>query len=142
MERIETITHREAWDADRRLKEMELARGGLLSVRSVAMGERASVTAFHCSNSSGTLAYHQAAWALRNEFVGGNWTLCRQDGIEGIRNDVLKIKVAFSNVDLACDDNHVPKPRSEKGAGAERACGSLFDDLPHYTERPTGDVAL
>jgi hypothetical protein len=142
MERIETITHREAWDADRRLKEMELARGGLLSVRSVAMGERASVTAFHCSNSSGTLAYHQATWALRNEFVGGNWTLCRQDGIEGIRNDVLKIKVAFSNVDLACDDNHVPKPRSEKGAGAERACGSLFDDLPHYTERPTGDVAL
>jgi len=142
MDALETVISRDTWDADRRFKEMELSRPGLLAVRGVAMGERASATPFHCSNSPGTLAYHQATWALRNEFVGGNWALCRQDGIEGIRNDALKIKIAFSNVDLACDDNHIPKPRSEKGAGAERASGTLFGDLPHYAERPTGDVAL
>src|SRR5262249_32429246 len=58
-------------------------------------------------------------------------------------NDALKIKIAFCNVDLACDDNHSPKPRSKKGAGAERASGGgLFGDLPQYAARPVGEYAL
>jgi hypothetical protein len=107
------------------------------------MQERANATPFHCSNSPGTFSYHHGTWAIRDQFVDKDWAVCRLDGIEGIRNDALKLKIAFSNVDLACDDNHIPKPRSEKGAGAERAAGGgLFGHLPHYTPEPTDDVAL
>ena len=44
----------------------------------------------------------------------------------------------FCNVDRACDDEHEPKPRSPKGAGAERACvGNLFGkELPKYVPEP------
>jgi hypothetical protein len=76
--------------------------------------------------------------------VGKNWVEDRTDGIEAIRNDSLKLKIAFSNVDLTCVDDHTPKPRSNKGAGAERASGapSLFPDLPRYAPRPDEKYAL
>jgi hypothetical protein len=52
-------------------------------------------------------------------------------------------RLRFSNVDLACNDDHIPKPRSEKGAGAERAAnGGLFGHLPHHAPEPTDDFAL
>jgi len=62
--------------------------------------------------------------------------------VETIRNEKLKIIVAFSNVDLACNGFHTPKPRTKKGAGAERAMGGgLFAllDIPEYAPRPTGE---
>jgi hypothetical protein len=140
---IETVIHREAWDVDRRLSELKLTRQGLLTARDVAIQERSNATLFHCSNAPGTFSYHHGTWSIRDQFVDKDWAVCRLDGIEGIRNDGLKMKVAFSNVDLACNDDHVPKPRSEKGAGAERAAsGGLFGYLPHYAPEPTGDVAL
>jgi hypothetical protein len=143
MAAIETIVHREAWDVDLRLNQLTLNRKGLLIARDVAMQERANATAFHCSNAPGTFSYHHGTWSLRDQFVDKNWAVCRLDGIEGIRNDALKIKIAFSNVDLACDDNHIPKPRSEKGAGAERAASSgLFGHLPHFAPEPADGVAL
>jgi hypothetical protein len=140
---VETVIHREAWDVDRRLSELKLTRKGLLTARDVAMQERANATLFHCANAPGTFSYHHGTWSIRDQFVDKDWAVCRLDGIEGIRNDALKIKVAFSNVDLACNDDHVPKPRSEKGAGAERAAsGGLFSYLPHYAPEPSDDVAL
>jgi hypothetical protein len=139
----ETVVLREAWDVDLRLSQLGLSREGLLIARDVAMQERANATAFHCSNAPGTFSYHHGTWSIRDQFVNEEWALCRLDGIEGIRNDALKIKVAFSNVDIACDDGHIPKPRSEKGAGAERASsGGLFGHLPHYAPEPTDDFAL
>ncbi len=143
MATIETVVHRELWDVDLRLSQLTLNRKGLLIVRDVAMQERSNATAFHCSNAPGTFSYHHGTWSIRDQFVDKNWAVCRLDGIEGIRNDALKIKIAFSNVDLACDDNHTPKPRSEKGAGAERAAsGGLFGHLPHFAPEPTDGVAL
>jgi hypothetical protein len=143
MAAIETVVLREAWDVDLRLSQLKLNRKGLLIARDVAMQERANATAFHCSNAPGTFSYHHGTWSIRDQFVDKDWAVCRLDGIEGIRNESLKIKVAFSNVDLACDDNHIPKPRSEKGAGAERAASSsLFGHLPHYASEPTDDFAL
>ena len=60
------------------------------------------------------------------------------------RCEELKIKVAFCNVDVACNSFQMPKPRSRKGAGAERASGgSLFgDDLPQYAPKLSGSWAL
>ncbi|MBZ0145950.1 MAG: hypothetical protein K8F62_00145 [Pseudorhodoplanes sp.] len=143
MAALETVVLREVWDVDLRLSQLKLNREGLLIARDVAMQERANATAFHCSNAPGTFSYHHGTWSIRDRFVDKDWAVCRLDGIEGIRNEALKIKVAFSNVDLACNDDHIPKPRSEKGAGAERAAsGGLFGHLPHYTSIPTDDFAL
>lgn len=130
------------WDADQRLHELELDRLGLLRVRDVATAERANATNFHPANSPGTLSYHHGTWALREQYVGKEWALDRSDGIEAIVNAELNVKVAFCNVDLACDDNHIPKPRSEKGAGAERASGTLFPHLPHFAPRQDGGQKL
>jgi hypothetical protein len=143
MDMVKTIVLRESWDVDRRLAEMGLTRQGLLTARDVALLEAANATAFHPANAPGTFSYHHGTWALRDRFVGKDWVDDRVDGIEAIRNDSLKIKVAYCNVDLACDDNHSPKPRSKKGAGAERASGTgLFGDLPQYAPRPIGEYAL
>ena len=141
---VKTAVRRESWEVDPRLVEMQLHRKGLLMVRDVAISEASTATAFHAANAAGTFAYHYGTWSLRDQFVvrKSNWVEDRADGIEAIRNDILKIKVAFSNVDLACDDNHIPQPRSRKGAGAERASGLLFPDLPRYAPRISGEYAL
>ncbi|PBB40614.1 MAG: hypothetical protein E5V89_00960 [Mesorhizobium sp.] len=141
---VETKIYRDQWDVDLRLSQMGLSRAKLLAAVAVAMNERANATPFHPVNAAGTFAYQHGVWAIRNEFVGGMWVEDKTDGVEGIRNDTLKIKVAFSNVDLACRDDHIPKPRSTKGAGAERASNGamLFADLPHYAPKPAEGLAL
>ncbi len=74
---------------------------------------------------------------MRDEFVGDEWKKDTENGVEAIRNDEIKVKVIFTNVDIACNDFHYPKPRSKKGAGAERACmGNLFGNLPTYAPKP------
>lgn len=134
---------REPWDADHRLNQLELTRRGLLEVRDIAMQERGNATDFHPANAPGTFGYHHGTWGLRDRFVSERWAVDRADGIEAIYNERLKIKVVFCNVDLACNDDHIPKPRSEKGAGAERASGTpLFGKLPQYAPRQVGDSKL
>jgi hypothetical protein len=136
VEFIETKYFREPWESDQRLNQLQVTRRGLLEVRDVAMQERANATEFHPSNAPGTFGYHHGTWALRDRFVGELWGVDRSDGIEAIWNEELKIKIAFCNVDVACDDDRIPKPRSEKGAGAERASGTpLFGKLPQYAPR-------
>lgn len=143
MDAVETKVLRDSWDVDRRLSEMQLSRDGLLVARDVAINESANATAFHPANAPGTFSYHHGTWALRDQNVGPDWVVDQADGIEAIRNEKLKIKVAFSNVDMACNDNHIPKPRSKKGAGAERASGAdLFGNLPRFAPRPTDAYAL
>ena len=81
-------------------------------------------------------------WALRDQFVGEIWSVDRDNSVEAIRNDNREVKIAFANVSIACDDEQKPKPRSPKGAGAERACiGNLFENLPEYAQPPTGEWA-
>jgi hypothetical protein len=140
MDAVETIIRRERWEIEPRLRELGLTREGLLKARDIAIHESGNATPFHAANAAGTYSYHGGTWALRNHFVGTEWTVYRSDGVEVITNEKLKIKVAFSNVDLACNTAHIPKPRTKKGAGAERAMiGGLFGDLPHYAPRQTGD---
>lgn len=143
MELVEAQIRSEHWDVDLRLSQLGLSREKLLAAVAVAMHERANATPFHPINAAGTFAYQHGVWALRNEFVGREWVEDRADGVEGIRNEALGIKVAFSNVDRACQDDHIPRPRSSKGAGAERAsCGNLFGDLPRYAKKLADGIAL
>jgi hypothetical protein len=139
---IETQVLRDPWDVDRRLSELRLTRQKLLDARAVALQEAANATPYHCANAAGTFSYQHGTWALRNEFVSDEWRVDRADGVEAIWNDEIKIRVIFSNVDIACNNDQMPKPRSRKGAGAERACmGNLFGDLPRYAPRPAGNEA-
>jgi hypothetical protein len=139
----ETRVFREPWEVDQRLNQMDLNTKGLLIVRDIATNERANATDFHPANAPGTFGYHHGTWALRNEFVGDHWLLDRSDGIEAIWNEDLKIKIAFCNVDVACDDDRIPRPRSVKGAGAERASGTpLFGNLPQYAPLQSDGTAL
>ena len=140
MDPIETTVLRENWEIEPRLQELGLTKEGLLHVRDVAVSGSANATAFHAANAAGTYAYHEGTWALRDRFVGGDWSVDRSDGVETIKNDKLKVRVAFSNVDHACNCFSIPKPRTKKGAGAERAVGNdLFGGLPLYAPRPSSD---
>jgi hypothetical protein len=138
---VETVVRREPWDVDGRLAELKLGpRDRLLKVRAIATTASADATPFHPANAAGTLAYQHGTWALRNEFVGDDWAMDRPEGVEAIRCDAIQVKVVFANVDIACSDSQKPKPRSRKGAGAERVCmGNLFERLPEFApEQPSG----
>jgi hypothetical protein len=136
---IETKILREPWDVDARLIELRLPRAKLMNVVAVARHEAANATPYHCVNAGGTFAYQHGTWSIRNEFVGADWAIDREGNVEAILRIDRKVRVIFSNVDVACNDFHNPKPRSQKGAGAERACmGNLFPDLPTFAPRLTG----
>jgi hypothetical protein len=135
-EMVETLVYREPWDINRRLAELGLNIKGLNRVREVALGASAEATPFHPANAAGTFAYQYGTWALRNEFVGDVWEIDTEYGVEAICNQSAMIKVIYANVDIACNDEQPPKPRSRKGAGSERACqGNLFDFIPRYAPR-------
>lgn len=143
MDPIETRILRERWDVEPRLKEMALNSSSLLRVAALASHERGLATPFHAANAAGTFAYQTGTWALRDIYVGQDgWVLDRLDGVEAIYNSERRIRVIYSNVDVSCSDFHNPKPRSEKGSGAERSCsGNLFGFLPSYAPRQTGPVS-
>lgn len=128
------VTLREPWQVDRRLAELQLGTAeDLLRVARIAVGAGADATPFHPANAAGTLSYHHGTWALRNEFVGEKWKVDRPYGLEAISNEEIRVRVVFQNVDLACNDDQKPQPRSTKGSGAERASApSLFGTLPEY----------
>ncbi|MCV0371453.1 MAG: hypothetical protein K5845_18680 [Filomicrobium sp.] len=140
---IEAKVWREPWDVDRRLAEMDLSRAELLEVRNIARASAANATPFHPTNAAGTFAYQDGSWALRDRHVGERWSVDRSNGVEAIKNERLGLRVIFSNVDVACDDELKPKPRSPKGAGAERACmGNLFgSDLPEFAPAQSKSIA-
>ena len=133
---IETLVYREPQDINRRITDLGLTIKGLNRVREVALGASAEATPFHPANAAGTFAYQHGTWALRNEFVGDVWEIDTEGGVEAIRNELARVKVIFANVDIACNDEQPPKPRSRKGAGSERACqGNLFGFMPLYAPR-------
>jgi hypothetical protein len=143
----DTILLKELWDVDRRLAELGLTKEGLIRAVHVARAERNNATDLHPANAPGTFAYHHSIAAIRREFIGKDWEIDRSDGIETIRNTAFGVKVSFCNVDVACGKEH-PKPRSDKGAGAERASGpTLFehvgvDDLKPVVRVPVDGPAL
>lgn len=132
MKYTEAKVYREIWDVDARLAELQLDRPKLLRVRSKALAMAANANPFFALNASGTLAYHYGTAGLREEFNSDTWKIDRPNGVECIRNEALKLQVAFANVGYACDEFVKPQPRSHKGAGAERLGMGLFLALPEY----------
>ncbi|MEN2978184.1 hypothetical protein P7L78_20720 [Tistrella bauzanensis] len=146
-EHVKTKILQDPADVDQRLEQLGLTREGLIRVIHVALAERNNATGLHPSNAPGTFSYHHGVAALRREYLGDDWEKDDSDGIESIRNDSIGVKVSFGNVGEACGRDH-PKPRSKKGAGAERASGpTLFEhagvgDLESYAVKPVDGLPL
>ena len=141
MSMIESVTLREPGEVERRVAELRLGFvARLLKVAAIANAAGADATPFHAANASGTFSYQYGTWALRDEFVDENWRPDRPYGVEAVSNEEIRVKVAYQNVDIACDDSKKPQPRSSKGSGAERvSMGNLFGTLPEYAPSQTGE---
>lgn len=121
-------------DAEAKLKSMDMDSQRLVRVAAVAIGQANNVTGNFALNAWGTFAHHYGLAELRNQFAGPDWKIDRSEGIESIVNEGKMLKVTFQNVDVAMGKSD-PKPRSPKGAGAERACEGnlgLFPDAPIF----------
>lgn len=129
------------------LEANHLTREGILAVRDVAYVQMIDSSPLMAANAPGTLAYHYGVLEMRVQFLGENWEFSREGGIEAVYNRKLKKKLVFQNVDIACSRINDPKPRSEKGAGAERECqGNLFAyyglDAPKKVRAPQTGVTV
>lgn len=139
MDLLETQIFEDEASVTQRLRQMQVEKAPLLNARNVAYGASGDATPLHAANAPGTFAYHHGLYALRDGLVGEIWKPDRTDGIETVKNEELRIRIGFSNVDIACHLEPKPKPRSSKGVGAERACtGNLFGYLPEYVPRHRG----
>ena len=134
MDIVETQVWNEPSDVGHRLAELGLSRDALLRVVAAALSAAADATPFHPVNAAGTFAYQSGTWALRDQFIGDDWQVDRSDAVEAIKNDKIKIKVVFSNVDHACDSVQSPKARSRKGpvpnGHAKAICSSTCRSTP------------
>lgn len=110
------------------LEANDLTARGIVAVRDAAYMQMVDCSPLMAANAPGSLAYHYGVLEMRVQFLGDHWELCREGGIEAIFNPKRNTKIVFQNVDVACSRVTNPKPRSEKGAGAERECqANLFE---------------
>lgn len=140
---MEHLTITDPFEADSHLTRFELEREKLIAAGHHALASSATASPLHPSNAAGMFSYMDGVKGLRAENLGGNWEIFKKDGVEGIKNKALKIRVLYANVNHACGIIS-PKARSRKGAGSERiACGNLFElagvDLPLTRVKFSGD---
>lgn len=143
MESIRPATISDPDEGDARLSELELERNRLIAAGHHALAARTSASQLHPANAAGYFSYADGVKGLRAENMGDNWQFFRSEGVEGICNEELKLRVLFANVLEACGKVG-PQARSRKGAGSERvACGDMFDaagvDLPVSVVKFHGD---
>lgn len=125
---IETEIIEDSDAVDQFLLSWNLTRAGVLSVRDAAYGQLIDCSPLMAKNAPGTLAYHYGVLELRVQFLGDQWELCSDRGIEAIISADSSRKVVYQNVDIACSRSFDPKPRSEKGTETERDYQkNLFD---------------
>ncbi len=110
-----------------------LADFGIIPEQLLAVGTTARTWADDASplmpiNAPGTLAYIYGVMELRQQLLDGSWTVDRTCGIEAVMSRDRRLRIAFQNVDRACDPIFPPNPRSAKGSAAESLCGpTLFE---------------
>ena len=108
----------EGISVDDRLRELGVTRAAANGRPDAALAAAAEATPFFPANAAGTFAYFYGTQQLREQFVGEDWRIDRTDGVETVVNETLNVKLGFQNVDLACNDENLPRPRSPKGAGS------------------------
>lgn len=115
-------------DVADRLLEFGLVRDQLIAVADVARRWALDAGPLMPVNAPGTLAYIYGVNELRDQVLDDAWEIDRVCGVEAVLNRKLKARIAFQNVDRACDSVFPPLPRSAKGAVAELLNGpTLFE---------------
>ncbi|MEQ1531192.1 MAG: hypothetical protein WA793_10580 [Sphingorhabdus sp.] len=105
-----------------RLHQLRIPKDELLEILDRAAGERANVNA---NDPSGTLGIEMRRWATRflresPRLIEMGWVACAHSQVEGIRNDALAMKVAFTNTDAATGmPSKSPHSIAEKGPVSE-----------------------
>ena len=112
---------KEDWYVNSRLGELGLNKDDLIQVIKQAVLARNSTTDNDATIASGMLSYLAGTRALREMFRPKGWEIDRTDQIESIFDKVTLNRIAFLNGDCAADPYRNPQPRSQKGAGSERA---------------------
>ncbi|MEX1661383.1 hypothetical protein AB4874_06925 [Thioclava sp. 15-R06ZXC-3] len=143
MESIRPTTTTDTEEGDLRLSELGLERHRLIAAGHHALAGRANASPLHPANTAGFFSYADGVKGLRAENMGANWQFFRSEGVEGICNEELNLRVLFANVHVACGPTD-PQARSKKGAGSERvACGDMFEaagvELPVSVVKFSGD---
>ena len=111
-----------------RLSDFGVISEQLLAVATTARTWANDASPLMPVNAPGTLAYIYGVRELRQQLLDGFWTVDRTCGIEAVINRERGMRIAFQNVDRACDPIFAPNPRSAKGSAAESLCGpTLFE---------------
>ena len=111
-----------------RLADFGLVAEQLLAVGRVARARANDASPLMPINAPGTLAYIYGVMELREQLLDGFWAVDRTCGIEAVINRDRRMRIAFQNVDRACDPIYAPNPRSAKGSASESLCGpTLFE---------------
>jgi len=121
-------------DVTQRLGDFNLVAESFISIGKVARAWADDASPLMPTNAPGTLAYIHGVQELRIQIIGNGWEIDRSCNVEAVINRELGIRIAFQNVDRACDEILPPIPRSAKGKGAEVLNGpDLFE---HFGVEP------
>lgn len=113
---------------DRRLRDFGFNRDQFIAIADVAKKWVDDASPLMPLNAPGLLAYIHGVAELRQQLLDDEWIVDRAFGIEGVVNERLGMRIAFQNVDRACDPIWKPRPRTAKGNGAESISGpTLFE---------------
>ena len=119
---------RQEQDAARRLSDFGLSSDVLICVANAARTRADDATESMPLNAPGTLAYLYGVHELREQLIENGWEINRTRNIESVIHREREMRIAYQNVDNACDMEYPPNPISAKGKGAEYLNGpNLFD---------------
>lgn len=124
---------------DDRLFDFGLSRFQLIAVADVARRWALDASPLMPLNAPGTLAYIYGVNELRSQLLDSSWKVDRVCGVEAVLNRQIELRIAFQNVDRACDPIFAPIPRSSKGSASELMNGpTLFEHFGVETGPLTG----
>lgn len=121
------------FETENKLERFGLTKADLIEVAMKAITAKNESVSIDPINAKGQLSYIFGTRAIRAALLSkGDWLVDRQDGIESVLNQKLKVRVIFQNVDKACSVFE-PKAISGKGKGSKRmvenATMPLFPEL-------------
>ncbi|WP_082448358.1 MULTISPECIES: hypothetical protein [unclassified Sphingomonas] len=128
------------WDVRKRLEDFGLVPNQLLLVATAARAWADDASPLMPINAPGTLAYIYGVMELRQQLLDGSWRVDRTCGIEAVSNRERRVRIAFQNVDRACDPIFPPNPRSAKGSASESLCGPTLFQFAGVDSGPLTNV--
>ena len=121
-------------DVTQRLSDFGLTPDNIIAIAKAARAWADDASPLMPQNAPGMLAYIHGVQELRVQTIGGGWEIDRSCNVEAVINREFGKRIAFQNVDRACDEVFPPIPRSAKGKGAEHLNGpDLFE---HFGVEP------